>query len=154
MKTTTENLTEKELKKLRLIIFVLSCILFIISLTQTAYITEPADSIASHAFIAFLTGWLNFMGPGISWFANPLLIISWILLLNNKIKFSLISSFISVLFCLSFLLFNKIALDEAVNYGEILGYGTGYWFWLTSCIIALIGSILINYKEKNINLDN
>lgn len=154
MKTTTKNLTQKEIKRLRIIVFILSCLLFIISLTQTAYITEPAESIASHAFVAFLTGWLNFMGPGISWFANPLLIISWILLLNNKIKFCIISSFIAVLFCLSFMLFNKIALDEAVNYGEILGYGTGYWLWLTSCFTVFLGSILINHNEKNINSDN
>ena len=94
------------------------------------------------------------MGPGISWFANPLLIVSWVLLLNNKINFSLISSFIAVLFCLSFLLFDKIALDEAVNYGEILGYGNGYWLWLASCFTVFIGSILINYNRKNINSDN
>ena len=86
MKTTTKNLTQKEIKSLRIMVLILSCLLFIISLTQTAYVTEPTDSIASHAFVALLTGWLNFMGPGISWFANPLLIVSWVLLLNNKIK--------------------------------------------------------------------
>ena len=154
MKTTTENLTQKEIKSLRIMVLILSCLLFIISLTQTAYVTEPTDSIASHAFVALLTGWLNFMGPGISWFANPLLIVSWVLLLNNKINFSLISSFIAVLFCLSFLLFDKIALDEAVNYGEILGYGNGYWLWLASCFTVFIGSILINHNGKNINSDN
>ena len=154
MKTTAQNLTEKEIKTLRIIVFILSFVVFIVSLTQTAYITEPADSIASNAFVAFLTGWLNFMGPGISWFANPLLIISWILLLNNKIKFSLILSFIAVLFCLSFLLFNKIALDEAVNYGEILGYGSGYWLWLTSCITMFMGSVLINHNTQNTNSAN
>jgi hypothetical protein len=154
MKTITENLTQKEIKSLRRIVFILSCLLFIISLTQTAYITEPADSIASHGFVALLTGWLNFMGPGISWFANPLLIVSWILLFNNKIKLSLISSFIAILFCLSFLLFDKITLDEAVNYGEILGYGNGYWLWLASCFIVFIGSLLINHNEKSINSDN
>lgn len=146
MKTTTENLTQKKIKSLRIIIFILSFLLFIISLTQTAYITQPADSIASHALVALLTGWLNFMGPGISWFANPLLVVSWILLLNNKIKFSLISSSIAVLFSLSFLLFDKIALDEAVNYGEILGYGAGYWLWLASCFTVFIGSVLINHN--------
>ena len=115
-----------------------------ISLTQTAYVTNYNDATANAvpSFMAFLLGWMNILGAGISWLANPLLFLSWIMLFFAPKK-SLICSALSVLLCLSFLRFNDIIVNEGGGHSDITGYGTGYWLWLVSCCVNCAGTFLV-----------
>jgi hypothetical protein len=123
----------------------LSIGLLIIALTQKCYCTTSScgDSIA--AFIAGIIG-IFFGGAALCWLANPLLILSWALIKNNEI--SLIMSLLSTLIALSFLLFDKIIDSEAGHYNKIIGYEIGYWLWVCSNLVMLLGNILIR-KNKN-----
>ncbi|MBS7788300.1 hypothetical protein KIH23_13410 [Flavobacterium sp. CYK-55] len=147
MSFNVPEIESKKIKSYRKIIS-LSFLLFLISLTQTAVITNPAESTPSSAFMSFLLGWLDLNGPGISWLANPFLFLSWFFLNNKKVKLSILSSLMSTGFSVSFLFFDKIALDEAVNYGKILGYGSGYWLWVTSCLVSFIGTVNFYLKYE------
>ncbi|MGK4568717.1 hypothetical protein [Flavobacterium sp. 3HN19-14] len=121
-------------KRERISIFIVSMILFTVSLTQYVYTdsSAPPDNKA-FGFMALLLGWLDIFGTGISWCANPALWVSWVFLFENKIKAALIVSALSVMFSFSFLLFSQIYLDEGGNKGDIVERNTGYWLWLASC---------------------
>lgn len=132
----------KENKKspLFVITFTFSVILLGIALSQDAYYTgDRQDSVGSSSLVAFLFGWMNIAGPGISWLANPALIISYIQHSRGKLKLALYYSLAALLLCLIFLLFREIIVSEAGHTGEITGYGLGYWLWLSSISINAIG---------------
>ncbi len=125
----------------------ISAILLAASLTQTAFTIDKADG-AWLAILAFLTGWMDLFGAGISWLANPLVVLSWIFLLCRKSKFALLAAFFSVLFALSFLCFRKIMSDEGGNFSKIVTYNAGYWLWLSSCIVSFAGSLILFLKQQ------
>lgn len=128
-------------KKIKIVTLSLSISLLAIALTQKCYCTTGScgDSIA-----AFLFGLFGVFvgGAALCWLANPLLILSWIFIKNNKL--SLIMSVLSTLIAISFLLFDEIIADEAGHYSRIIGYELGYWIWVSSNGIMLFGNYLIN----------
>lgn len=132
-------------KTIKIATLSLSIGLLIIALTQKCYCTTSlcGDSIA--VFIFGLFG-IFFAGAALCWLANPLLILSWILIKNNKL--SLILSLISTLIAISFLLFDEIIDDEAGHYRKIVGYELGYWLWVSSNCVMLFGNYLIR-KNNN-----
>jgi|GEM_PF-640050 len=133
---------------LKRITFLISLILFLASLSQNAFfVTNMRESIGSFGLIAFLLGWMNIYGAGISWIANPLLLTSWITLFSKKWKSPMILSFFAVLFSLSFLLFHEISTNEGGSKSKIIAYDFGYRLWLASCTINFIGNLIIHSGE-------
>ncbi|TLX78361.1 hypothetical protein E9993_01395 [Labilibacter sediminis] len=153
-------MTDKRVRQIILSVFIL---LFITSLTQTAYYTNSS----AHSLFVFLLGWLGAMievmslvygllgieneintsmGACITWLANPLMFISLIVLKRNR-RLSSTLALISTLLILSFLLFNRVLATEAGHYREIKSYGTGYWLWLMSSLTILVGSYILYRKE-------
>lgn len=130
-------------KTTRSFLFV-SMALFIISLTQKAYCTT---SECSDAFMTFILGWAAVFttAAGISWLANPLLFISWIMI-RRKPRLAMMCSVISFLLAGSFLLFDSILANEAGHSQAITGYRMGFWFWLASHLAMLIGTFVLVYK--------
>lgn len=142
----TDGLFEKiNIKILRKTILLLSIVIFIISLTQECFCTSKgcADSIIVFVFGIFgiLSG-----GVGLSWFANPLIIASWISIKNNKT--STILSIIAFVLSFSFLFFKEIMTDESGKLRNIGRYKSGYWLWLLSIFIMLLGNVIIKIKLK------
>ena len=126
-----------------------SIILLSIALTQDAYYTgKKEDSIGSGGIFAFLLGWMNITAAGISWLANPALIISYIKHAKGKLKHALYFAIAALVFSLSFLLFNEIIVNESGSKSLITGYGPGYWFWLASIIADLAGIVIALVREK------
>lgn len=136
-----------EIKNIKKIVLSISIILLVLSLTQKCYCTssECGDSI-----IVFLFGFFSviFGGATLCWFANPLLLFSWIFFWNNKVSYYF--SAFSTIIAISFLFFDEILDNEAGHYNKIIGYATGYWLWLGSNLVMLIGNIIIIEKQKNI----
>lgn len=140
----------KENKKSPIFVLTLSIsVVFLgISLSQDAYYTgDHRDSLGSSSLVAFLLGWMNIAGPGISWLANPALIISYVHHSRGKLKPALYYSLAALLLSLTFLLFREIIVSEAGHTGEITGYGLGYWLWLSSISTNVIG-IGFNFKKS------
>ena len=131
-------------------VLILSMFLFLASLTQYAYLTEGGSNDGGdRAFVLLLFGWLGTLttGAGISWLANPLLIISWITFYKKK-KIALPLSIGAMVMAASFLFFKSIITDEAGNEHAIIGYCAGYWLWLSSCIVCFTGALIYATMKK------
>ena len=124
----------------------LSILLLIIALTQKSYCTAGTcgDSILTFMLGGF--GILFFGGASFCWLANPLLIASWVFRNNNKL--STILSLLSTLIALSFLLFDEIIDNEGGVYRKIIAYQLGYWLWVSSNMVMLIGNLIIRFKKE------
>ncbi len=134
------------------IIFFISLTLFLISLTLTPYTTaQSSDGIGIFVlimgFFALVCDWQS----GIVWFANPLLLVAWILLFIN-VRVSKIFSIASCICALYFLLIDKVVANEAGGKSVIISYEIGYWFWLGSCLIFCIGVCI--YAKEAVNAPN
>ncbi|KGT08473.1 hypothetical protein CMU71_00615 [Elizabethkingia anophelis] len=116
----------------------ISIALFVASLTQTA-VNMGSDYMLSIACL--LLGWAEVFEGGIAWLANPLLFISWLLLIIKQPKISVPLSLIAFFLSLSYLSVSTITVNEGGGKAEITSYDLGYYLWLASSISMSIGSI-------------
>ena len=145
-------LNDAILKWYNKIILFLSIGLFIFSLTQKCFCTNVSCGDSSAALFSGTFGF--FSSPaGFTWLANPAVLFSWIYL-NKKTRQSLIASIIAVALCISFLFFKRIMVDEAGNYGQIISYKSGYWLWMSSMVVMLIGNLTLHLLKKRGATDN
>lgn len=124
-----------------------SIFFFLISLTQDCFCTS---SRCINSSIALLFGWIEICGgdlAGISWFANILLVSSWILMLVNS-KHTTLINFLSILLCLVFLVERKVMRDEAGHFEKITTVKMGYWLWLASTVILLSGDLFLKFNKS------
>jgi hypothetical protein len=88
----------------------------------------------------------------IEWFANPLLLWSWLASYFNRPRASGLTALIAFGFALIFLCRHELVWStESHVTAQILGTGPGYWLWLTSILMMVIANAdqLINgLKEK------
>lgn len=131
---------------------IISIGLFLVSLSQKTYCVDFECGDYGAGLHCLFMGALGvfFGGAFLSWLANPLLFISW-LSFKNKIKTSMISSLLALSIGLYFLSFDEIMVNEAGQYKTITDYKLGYWLWILSMVILLIGNIF-RIMKTNINL--
>ena len=128
------------------ILLILSLSLYFVSLTQDGFaINNDYVKGDSPGFLYVLIGGfgLIFGGAGLSWLANPFIMLSWFFSFFKKDIISLAFSVLAVIASCSFLLFDEIIKDEAGNYGQITDYLLGYWLWIGSCILMLVRNLLL-----------
>lgn len=148
---TENNKQDKTKKRLRLIICLLSMIIFIISLSQDALICDDYDGQKIHSSLSLLfMGGLAILGGGplewLIWLANPIYIIALTMFINNKkaaLKFSIAASLIG----LSFLKWNKILAASSGRTATITSLELGYWLWISSMLFLTLGIIYYLMKE-------
>ena len=138
----------------RLIINISLGLLFV-SLTQAAFCEEGVCQSNWAGISLFLFG---FLGPftsvaGLSWLANPALIISWISFYKNR-KTSLIASILACCFALFFRFCTQIRDDEGGFLHTITGYRAGYWLWLASSLTMLVGNLYLLLVKKDTLVDS
>lgn len=130
----------------RMATVLLSIALFIVSLSQQCYCTTVscADSAA-----VLLIGWAGvfYGGAALSWLANPLILISWILT-KNESKYAFWTSLLASLFAALFLLFDKIIDNEAGHVNPIVAYLPGYWLWLSSAGVLFAANLYFWIKAR------
>lgn len=168
-------MTESKIIKLTII---LSATFYISSLTQTAYCTTDCKSSLMVLLVGLLgifkemgeiTNFImdkinghessisNELGATFTWLANPLIIFSLIIFQRSK-RTALTLSIISTILILSFMAFDKVIADEAGHYNKVTELNLGYWLWLFSSVIILIGSSTImkiqKTEEENKNAQN
>ncbi len=126
-----------------------SLFLLICAFTQKTYCTQGDCGIFGSGFLAFATGWLGVLvgGAYVCWLANPFLIVSWFFL-KRRALVALILSSIALSIGVSFLSFDEIMINEAGHYGAIEGYALGYWLWLASQVLVVIGSLWYMFIKK------
>ena len=138
----------------------ISVIAFMGSLFTTSFNLGNGSSYIG--LMVLLLGWMGLGGEDglvyISWCANPNLIISWILMLvvisvkKDKVLvsyFSLFFSLLSLVLSFSFLFQNpvEVYINEAGHKSEITELAVGYYFWLISILVMVVGNIYVIYKN-------
>lgn len=128
------------------IVLIISLVIFIISLTQTAVYTKGSEM---HAFVCFILGWAD-LEDSLSWLANPVLLAAWFFILIKQIKISIIFSILAFCLTLLYLSTNTIVTNEAGSKSVIISLGLGYYLWVLSCFSMLLGNtIILVYPEKH-----
>lgn len=83
---------------------------------------------------------LTLLQGGLAWLANPLIFIVWFNY-SKRPKLSLVLSVLATICALSFLSVESLIINEAGHTKKVIGYGVGYWLWLSSCLILVIGNL-------------
>jgi hypothetical protein len=136
-------------------LLLLSILVYIISLTQKSYCTSGNTCEYFSGLLNLIFGWIGvfkFHLPTFPWIANLILLISWKTFYNNT-KISFILSISAFLFMLSFLFVDEIIVHDGRTKSKVIFYGIGYWMWLLSSFIMLIGNLII-YKKREIKFEN
>ncbi|AWA30994.1 hypothetical protein HYN48_13390 [Flavobacterium magnum] len=138
-------------QKIKLLTIFFSLSIFIISLTQSAFKAEFNNSNHMESLHCFLMGSIAFLGGGlleeIIWMANPIALLSIFLLLKGN-KNALTFAFIAFVIALSFSLWKKVLKSESGSQMQIISLEEGYYLWILSIAILLIGNILYFQKIK------
>lgn len=79
-------------------------------------------------------------GTYVSWAANPLIILSWVLLTYKRRIASFCTSSLALVLALPFLTAKSIPDGNGFSH-LIAAYGIGYWLWIFSMLIAILASL-------------
>ena len=158
--------------------------LFAVSLWFPAFCTERATGLGGGhepymgigAFL-LLFGCFGVItgGVGVTWLANPLLLFAWVIsmaawitamtsrsprasaALMVLVLLSLAFSALAVIFSASFQLFTEIIVNEAGGMNRICHRLPGYWLWLASTIVMLVGNgiqMIVLYVTQKIQQES
>ena len=122
---------------LRIAGIVLAAVLFLSSLGFNTLILSRGDSSFLIGFACLLFGFSY-----VAWFANPLFLVSVILLSLNRSAMALATSTASVILAATTFLIQKAPFNEAGHMADIVGYGLGFYLWIASMCIILLTSVL------------
>jgi len=144
----------EHLDKYKKRIFLLSLIVFLVSLTQPAFYIDREDFDAwSSPFGLLLIGWLPVIAgetSAIAWMANPLLLLSWIFLFNPKLEKAVLwTGLLSIVVGLSFLFVEEILSSEAPTYSKITTIMPGYWLWISSMLTFTVGILYLKWFKRS-----
>lgn len=152
----------KEHKRIAVRARLLSITFYIISLFLVGFYDHQNGGnfgilIVAFGGLAMLSG-----GAALAWLANPVLWFSWFMVIR-KPKLSFIGSLLSTIISLSFLLFDTIR-DAGTTVGtdyqvgsfdvKVTGYGLGYWLWVLSSLILLMGNFYVVRKSSKRNREH
>lgn len=123
--------------------FAISVGLFIASLLNDGYYIEgPNPSAWSNSFGLLLLGWIGLASGTLAWLANPALILSWAMAILKRPPLSLLAALAALALMMSFLLQTTVISSEAPQYSRIVGYGRGFWLWVGSAAVQVLGSAI------------
>lgn len=131
----------------------LSIGLYLISLAQKSYCTSGGNCEYFSGFFNLIFGWVGvfmFHLPAFTWLANPILFASWILF-KKKPKKSFILSIIAFVLMLSFLFVDEIVVNDGSTTSKVIFYGLGYWLWVLSSFIILVGNLILKKRTLELN---
>lgn len=137
-------------KKNKLLIIILSLLLFGASLTQNAISFDYNNEIKVASSIDyFFMGSIAFLGGGlleqIIWMANPLSLFALVHFIKNNDKKVVLSSLSACCLAISFSFWNEILGAESGAMASIISLELGYYLWLSSILVLTIG-IFIYYR--------
>lgn len=94
--------------------------------------------------LTLLMGSISFLGGGvlewIIWLANPLYVFALSLFIGSN-HGSILAATAATTIALSFIGWNNILVSENGRVATILALDADYWFWVSSLLILMIGSI-------------
>jgi hypothetical protein len=138
-----------------------SAALFVASLTQNAFclgrVADPGVVKCDQLGAAVLAlGWMEILtlsdvGPFVvvPWFANPCLVMAWVLVLDSRRGPAMAFAGLGSVLGLSFLFGRIVQVSEGgAGAGDpIVAYGAGYWLWLGSLALAFLSAVFSRRVE-------
>jgi hypothetical protein len=123
------------------IVTLLSVIVFAASLTQNCFYTEAHIlKPPPHGWYLLLIGLVGVFDGYFEWLANPVLLAAWVFSFAGNNKVTLPLGILASAFAVAFLFRHTMIASEAPTYEKIVGYGPGYWLWLTSAGLMIVSS--------------
>ncbi|MYM39444.1 hypothetical protein [Duganella qianjiadongensis] len=107
------------------------------------YIDGPNPLAWSQAWGLLVFGWLGITTGTYTWLANPILFYAWISMFQSRYRSSALAAIIALLLMISFFFQSTVVSSEAPTYSKIVGYGAGYWLWIGSAVIQIVGCVTI-----------
>jgi len=147
----------RQMSTIPLLCLLCSIGLFLASLTQSAFCLGDCNNQWRGVWV-LLFGWGAMLLGGNAvcfWFANPLLFVAWITFRYPRV--SLWFSIFAVTVSAAFLLFTGITMgnlhNNELDFTPIVHRHLGYWLWLSSMIIMLVGNgskIIVLHNEQEL----
>ena len=123
------------------IITLLSVIVFAASLTQKCFYTEVhIPKSPPPGWYLLLIGLIGVLDGYFEWLANPVLLGAWVFSFAGKNKLALLLGILASALMGAFLFRHTMIASEAPTYEKIIGYGAGYWLWLTSALLMIVSA--------------
>lgn len=121
------------------LLLLLSPLLFFACLPMRAVCTGNFDCSRWPAYGILLFGWMApFAAPAnIGWWANPMLLISWVMGLQWKYRSAAGAAGAALIFCLIPLVDPDAVMNEGGIIEKIASYRAGYYLWLASAVVNL-----------------
>ncbi|WP_343631306.1 hypothetical protein [Fluviicola sp.] len=132
-------------------LWIISLSLYLLAFILPVYSTTKGPATFGQGIPMLALGWIQAFtekGLALAWFANPLFIIA---LCTTK-KYPVTSVFFAafaILTALCFLRGGVIYLPhDATHFAYLTGIKIGYWTWLASMVVVLVGAVL-RWKGRN-----
>ena len=90
--------------------------------------------------VVLMLGWVGIFQGVLAWFANPAWLVAVILLFRSRFKACAAWAFAAICLALTSYFLNAIAADEGGGEIHIQTMGSGFYVWLLSLLVLLIGS--------------
>lgn len=85
----------------------------------------------------------------LAWLANVALFLAWANLARGSKRLGIAGAVLAPLFAILPLVMTEIASNEGGVPTRIEGYGAGYWLWLASTIVMLVGYLVKTIAERD-----
>jgi len=132
------------------IITLLSVIVFAASLTQKCFYTDGHNpKVWPPGWYLLLISLIGVFYGIFEWLANPVLLAAWVFSLAGKNKIALLLGIVASALMVAFLFRHTIVASEAPTHAKIIGYGAGYWLWLTSAGLVIVSGATGLVKQRH-----
>jgi len=130
----------------------ISAVIFVIAMTQPAYYQTRTNDTVIGSAMCLAVGAMGLLAGYFEWIANPLLVFSWIAGFRGRRYQAAVSATIALALIAGFLFRSTMnhPLYQRAPIAPIVGRGLGYWLWMLSAAIMVIGfySALIEHMRS------
>ncbi len=126
-------------RALALLFLLAAGVLFCIAQVETVFVTTER---AVQGYWIMLVGWMGFMIFQFAWFANPLALLS-LLLIRKHPWWALATSILSLLCLSQAFLFSEIPTDTSGQSIAVVSRGIGFYCWVGSIACVFYGTIMM-----------
>lgn len=128
-------------RALAILLLLVAAILFCISMVDIVYTTEEQ---AIYGYWVLLTGWLGFMFFQFAWYANPLTVLT-LLLMRRHPWWALLTGALALLCMSQAFLFYEIPSNAKGDTIAIISRGNGFYCWvgMVTCVFYAVVMTLI-----------
>ncbi|NHV32256.1 hypothetical protein [Burkholderia sp. D-99] len=126
------------------VLLAISVVLYLVAMFTAPFRTGAPDPHPwADGWQVLLTGWMGVFFGIFAWLANPLALAAWWLIVKRLRAQAVALAVLALLFGLSFLTQHRIVVNEGGGVEPVHLDAIGYWCWLASFGVAVIGAALL-----------